>query len=56
MELMEEFEREYSREEENEVRWQETKNDKETLNRGLPERYTAKLLYGWNNKKYNREY
>jgi len=22
----------------------------------LPGRYTAKLLYGWNNKKFNREY
>ena len=22
----------------------------------LPERYIAKLLYGWNNKKFNEEY
>jgi len=26
------------------------------FNRELPERYTAKLLYGWGNKRSNREY
>jgi len=26
------------------------------FSRELPGRYTAKLLYGWDNKKYNREY
>jgi len=24
--------------------------------RELPERYTVKLLYGWNDKKFNEEY
>jgi len=56
MELVEEFERNYSREEEEVVRWQEAKEDKKVFNRELPGRYTAKLLYGWGNKKYNQEY
>ena len=56
MELVEEFERNYSREEEEEVRRQEAKEDKRVFNRKLPGRYMAKLLYGWENKKYDREY
>ena len=55
MELVEEFEKEYCKEEEKEVRWQEAE-EKEIFNRELPGRYTAKLLYGWGNKKYDREY
>jgi len=46
MELAKEFERNYNREEEEEVRWQETKEDKKAFNRELPGRYIAKLLYG----------
>jgi len=46
MELVEEFERNYSREEEEEVRQQEAREDKKAFNRELPGRYTAKLLYG----------
>jgi len=56
MELVEEFEREYSKEEEEEVRWQEAEEDRETFSRELPGRYMAKLLYGWGNKRYDREY
>ena len=56
MELVEEFERNYSREEEEKVRWQEAKENKRTFNRQLLGRYTAKLLYGWGNKKYDQEY
>ena len=57
MELVEEFEKNYSREEEEEeVRWQEAKEDKEAFNRELLERYIAKLLYGQGNKKYDWEY
>jgi len=56
MELVEEFEREYRREEEEEVRRQEAEEEKKVFSRGLPGRYTAKLLYGWGNKKYDREY
>jgi len=56
MELVEEFEREYCREEEEEVRQQEADEEKKVFSRELPGRYMAKLLYGWGNKKYNREY
>ena len=56
MELVEEFEKEYCREEKEEVRQQKEKEDKKTFSRELPERYMAKLLYGWSNKKYNQEY
>jgi len=56
IELVEEFEREYRKEEEEEVRQQEAKEDKKVFSRELPGRYTAKLLYGWGNKKYDREY
>jgi len=56
MELVEEFEKEYCREEEEEVRWQEAEENKKVFSRELPGRYTAKLLYGWGNKKYDREY
>ena len=56
MELVEEFERNYSREEEEEVRWQEAREDKKAFNRELPGRYMAKLLYGWGDKKYDQEY
>jgi len=45
MELVEEFEKEYCREEEEEVRWQEEEEDNKTFRRELPGRYTAKLLY-----------
>jgi len=56
MKLVKEFEKKYSREEEEEVRWQEAEEDRKVFNRELPGRYTAKLLYGWDNKKYDQEY
>jgi len=56
MELVEEFKKEYSREEKEEVRQQEAEGDRKMFSRELPGRYTAKLLYGWGNKKYDREY
>jgi len=46
----------YYREEEKEVRWQKAEEVREILSRELPGKYTAKLLYGWGNKKYDREY
>jgi len=46
IELIEEFEREYSREEENKVRQQEAEEDREMFSRELSRRYTTKLLYG----------
>ena len=56
MELVEEFEKEYRREEEEKARQQEMAEDQRTFSRKLPGRYTAKLLYGWSNKKYDQEY
>jgi len=56
MELVEEFKREYRREEEEEVRRQEAEEDRKVFSRELPGRYMAKLLYGWDNKKYDKEY
>ena len=53
---MEEFEKEYGREEEKEVRQQETEEDKKVFNRELPGKYMAKLLYGWGKRKYEQEY
>jgi len=46
MELVEEFEKEYHKEEEEEVRQQEAEEDKKMFSRELPKRYMAKLLYG----------
>jgi len=45
MELVEEFEREYHREEEKEVRRQEADEEKGVFSRELPGRYMAKVLY-----------
>ena len=45
MELVEEFKKKYSREEEKEVRQQEKKEKGKTFSRELPERYMVKLLY-----------
>ena len=56
MDLVNEFKREHEREEEEEVRWQENKEDKEIFSRKLLWRYMAKLMYGWENKRYEREY
>jgi len=56
MELVEEFKKEYCREEEEEVRQQEEEENDKTFRRELPGRYTTKILYGWENKKYDREY
>ena len=56
IELIEEFEREYSREEENKVRQQEAEEDREMFSRELSRRYTTKLLYGQSNKKYDKKY
>ena len=54
--LVEEFEKEYEREEEEEARWQETEENKRVFSRGLPGKYMAKILYGWREKKYEQEY
>jgi len=54
--LVEEFEKEYGREEEKEIRWQEKEEEKNTFNRELLGKYMVKLLYGWGEKKYEQEY
>jgi len=54
--LVEEFKREYCKEEEEEVRQQKAEENRKMFSKEIPGRYMAKLLYGWSNKKYNREY
>jgi len=56
MELVEEFEKEYCRKEEEEVRQQEAEEDRKMFSRELPGKYMVKLLYSWGNKKYNWKY
>ena len=61
-EKIEEFEKERFEEEIRRIRVKKGKEMKlnpeaEEFRRGeLPERYTAKLLYGWDNKKFDEEY
>ena len=53
-EAIEEYEREYRRDMED-VRRQ--KKEEETFQRGeLPERFTARKLFGWIDKRYDKEY
>jgi len=52
--LVEEFEREYGEEVE-EVRRQEQVEEEKEFDRGLPGKYTVKLIYRWGNRKYERE-
>ena len=54
--LVEEFEKEYRREEEEEAWRQEREEEKNVFSRELPGKYMAKLLYGWREKKYEQEY
>jgi len=50
--LVIEFEEEYG-----EIgRVRKRKNSKEDKKGELPGRYTAKMLYGWDNKRFNKEY
>ena len=53
-ELVEEFEREY-REEDKELRQQEQEEEEREFSRELPREFTAKLLYGWEKRRYERE-
>ena len=53
-ELVEEFEREYGEEAE-ELRQQELEEEEKEFSRELPKEFTAKLLYGWGRKRYERE-
>ena len=62
MKKVEEFEKERFEEEIQRIRMKKEKEMKlnpeaEEFKRGeLPGRYTAKLLYGWNDKKFDEEY
>jgi len=54
--LVEEFKKEYRREEEEKARRQEIEENRKVFNRELPGKYMAKLLYRWGEKKYKQEY
>jgi len=53
-ELVEEFKREY-REEVKELRRQEQEEEEKEFSWKLPREFMAKLLYGWERKRYERE-
>ena len=53
-ELVEEFERIY-REEVKELRWQKQEEEEKEFSQELPREFTAKLLYGWEKRRYKRE-
>jgi len=53
-ELVEEFEREYRKEAE-ELRQQELKEEEKEFSCELPREFTAKLLYGWERRRYEKE-
>ena len=53
-ELVEEFEREYGEEAE-ELRRQELEEEEKEFCWELPREFTAKLLYGWGRKRYEKE-
>ena len=53
-ELVEEFKREYGEEVE-ELRRQEQEEEEKEFSRELPRKFMAKLLYGWERKRYERE-
>jgi len=52
--LVEEFEREY-REENKELRRQEEEEEEKEFSQELPREFTAKLLYSWGKRRYERE-
>ena len=53
-ELVEDFEREYGKEVE-ELRWQEQEEEEKEFSRELPREFTARILYGWGRKRYEKE-
>jgi len=53
-ELVEEFEREYGKEVE-ELRQQELEEEEKEFSWELPREFTAKLLYSWGKRRYERE-
>jgi len=53
-ELVEEFKREHG-EEAKELRRQEQEEEEKEFSQELPREFTAKLLYGWGRRRYERE-
>jgi len=53
-ELVKEFEREYGEEAE-ELRRQKLEEEEKKFSQELPREFTAKLLYGWGKRRYERE-
>ena len=53
-ELVEDFEREYGKEVE-ELRRQEQEEKEKEFSRELPREFTARILYGWGRKRYEKE-
>ena len=53
-ELVEEFERVYKKEDKK-LRRQEQKEEEKEFCQELPREFTAKLLYGWGKRRYERE-
>ena len=53
-ELVKEFEREYGKEAE-ELKRQELEEEEKKFNQELPREFTAKLLYEWGKRRYERE-
>jgi len=52
--LVEEFEREYG-EEAKELRQQKLEEEEKEFSQELPREFTARLLYEWGKKRYERE-
>ena len=55
-EAVEEFEREYCRDIEDIRRQEREKNKGIFARRELPRRFTARKLFGWSDKRYDKEY
>jgi len=53
-ELVKEFEREY-KEEVEKLRQQELEKEERKFSQKLPREFMAKLIYGWEKRKYKRE-
>ena len=53
-ELVEEFERKY-KEEVEKLRQQELEEEERKFSQKLPREFIAKLIYGWEKRKYKRE-
>jgi len=55
-ELVEKFEKEYGKKERKIRRQENYKESNEYWREIFPGRFTARNLYGWDDKRYNREY